>query len=431
MLKLGPIGKGTVIEVKTNKGVRFIARWNAFVIVNGVRKRVLGGTHQLGPKVAQHVPGLKSIKQAKDLWDGVRPTIFVKQQPVVGFVSNHDEATVPFGKTGIFKGSAQMKVRDFITLVYEPRREKGLQPNSLANWEYYRNTFINPYFGDYTITEMNDEELIRSFMEHVADGGYMLPTATKVYTYVKAILSTANVLGLIMGNASRLAPVAMRIPKRIKQATSQPALTLDEFVALHEVLPTQRDKNIAGLLFYCGLRRSEWSAVKNKDIVLVSGTYRLMLDRAFDSRSHRVIEWNGVQGVNEGNAKQVLVIPTHLAGDLLAMNCKPDEYLFATRNGKPLIPTNWSEDVLKPAGQKISLPGISFHWFRRGHATDQHHDGVADKAIQKQMRHSKAETTRNVYMQQSDPQTVSAVSNLERRVLAKIAERKERANGAV
>ena len=39
---------------------------------------------------------------------------------------------------------------------------------------------------------------------------------------------------------------------------------------------------------------------------------------------------------------------------------------------------------------------------------------MQDKPIQGQLRHAKAEITRNVYMQQVDPKTYEAVVNLER-----------------
>jgi len=80
-----------------------------------------------------------------------------------------------------------------------------------------------------------------------------------------------------------------------------------------------------------------------------------------------------------------------------------------------IIPTNWIEDVLKPAGKKIGLPEISYYWSRRGDATVQH-QAVADKPIQSQLRHSKIETTRNIYMQQVAPETWKAVVDLERLV---------------
>ena len=75
--------------------------------------------------------------------------------------------------------------------------------------------------------------------------------------------------------------------------------------------------------------------------------------------------------------------------------------------------------MLTPAGVKAGVQNVTYHSFRRGHATVQHFDHKDDKAIQGQLRHSKAEITRDVYMQQVDPETWSAVVDLEGRLNAK------------
>src|ERR1017187_8030124 len=115
-----------------------------------------------------------------------------------------------------------------------------------------------------------------------------------------------------------------------------------------------------------------------------------------------------------------VVIPPKLASDLEGWRKYGDTngsdletFIFPTRNGTCLIPTNWIEDVLKPAGIAAGIPDVSPHWFRRGHATVQHHGGVHDKPIQGQLRHANPELTRNVYMQQVDPETWKAVVDLE------------------
>jgi hypothetical protein len=75
--KLGPIGKGFVKEVKTKSGTRYVARWNAFILQNGERKKVTCGPHELGPK-ASHGPGLKSLKDARKEWEKVYWSVFQK-----------------------------------------------------------------------------------------------------------------------------------------------------------------------------------------------------------------------------------------------------------------------------------------------------------------------------------------------------------------
>jgi hypothetical protein len=53
----------------------------------------------------------------------------------------------------------------------------------------------------------------------------------------------------------------------------------------------------------------------------------------------------------------------------------------------------------------------------------QHHEKVADKPIQGQLRHSKAETTRNIYMQHVSGEQYRAVVDLENTVQGMIDER--------
>jgi integrase len=91
----------------------------------------------------------------------------------------------------------------------------------------------------------------------------------------------------------------------------------------------------------------------------------------------------------------------------------PGCYVFPTRRGTCLIPTNWIDDVLQPACEKAGVPRYTPHAFRRGHATVQHFDGVKDKAIQGQTRHATVEVMRKVYVQQIDPETYGAVVQLE------------------
>jgi integrase len=131
-----------------------------------------------------------------------------------------------------------------------------------------------------------------------------------------------------------------------------------------------------------------------------------------------VKEWNAAI-----KAHGKVAVPPRLALDIEGWRkygdtngSDPESFIFPTRNGTCFIPTNWAEDVLKPAGVKANIPDISYHWFRRGHATVQHHSGVQDKPIQGQLRHSKAEITRNVYMQQVAAATWKAVVDLESKV---------------
>ncbi|HEU0119023.1 MAG TPA: site-specific integrase [Bryobacteraceae bacterium] len=406
-LNLGPVGKGFVKEVTTKKGTRFVARWNAFVMKDGERKKVTCGPYEIGPKVS-HGSGLKSLKDAQKEWDKVYWSVFQEHHPVTN-PSISDQA---------IEASEQMSVKDFITLMYESRRNDGLEENSLKNWEYYRDSFLLPFFGTYTISQMNNEDAIRQFMSSIATREFSEWVAKKCFTYVKAILDTARDLGITRGNAARLIPKNRRIPKGVKKSKVKPTLTIEQFVSLRAAIAKPRDRMIANLLFLCALRRSEVFPLKWKDLTKEGDIDILKIERSFCSRTHKIKEWAGKQA--GGSAVAVVALPPGLVVELNGWRqfgdsdgSDPEAFIFPTRNGTCLIPTNWIEDVLKPAGEKIGLPEVSLHWFRRSHATLQHHNNVADKPIQGQLRHSKAETTRNIYMQHVSPETAKAVVELE------------------
>jgi len=412
-LSLGPVGKGFVQEVATKKGTRFVARWNAFVMEGEERKKKTFGPHELGPKVS-HGPGLKSLADAKKEWDKVYWAVFQQHHP----------ATNPSLPPEAIEASSEMSVPDFISKMYESRRNEGLEENSLKNWEYYRDSFLLPFFGDMTISQMNNEDAIRRYMASIAAREFSEWVAKKCFTYVKAILDTARDIGITRGNAARLIPKNRRIPKGVKKSKVKPTLTIEQFVSLRSNIAKPRDRMIANLLFLCALRRSEVFPLKWKDLTKEGDIDILRIERSFCSRTHKIKEWAGKQA--GGSSVAVVALPPGLVRELDGWrqfgdsdSGDPDAFMFPTRNGTCLIPTNWIEDVLKPAGEKIGLPEVSLHWFRRSHATLQHHNNVADKPIQGQLRHSKAETTRNIYMQHVSPETAKAVVELEALVNAK------------
>jgi hypothetical protein len=52
----------------------------------------------------------------------------------------------------------------YLLQLIAPRKD-GWEENSRINWEYYRDSFLLPFFGELTITEMNDESVDPAFHE--------------------------------------------------------------------------------------------------------------------------------------------------------------------------------------------------------------------------------------------------------------------------
>jgi len=156
---IGPIGRGFVTEVKTASGTRYVARWNAYTLApDGSRKRITCGPHQLWFQIS-HGPGLKSLAEAKREWEKVYWTVFLKHHPELlrtAAIAN------PAGKV---RASGQTKVKDSLRPSGEPERTRVWKRNSRINWEYYRDAFLLPFFGEKTLAEMNDKSKVRAFMQ--------------------------------------------------------------------------------------------------------------------------------------------------------------------------------------------------------------------------------------------------------------------------
>lgn len=174
-VRIGPIGKEFVQEVKTKRhGTRFVARWNAYEQApDGSIRRVQCGPHELGSKVT-HGPGLKSLKEAQRAWDQIYRDVFKERHP---------DAYCAASVAGV-KASSKMTVADFIKQVWEP--ERAWEDNSRLNWEYYRDSFLLPFFGEITIGEMNDKERVKAFMKGIAEREFSDWTAKRRFRMRRA-----------------------------------------------------------------------------------------------------------------------------------------------------------------------------------------------------------------------------------------------------
>lgn len=71
----------------------------------------------------------------------------------------------------------------------------------------------------------------------------------------------------------------------------------------------------------------------------------------------------------------------------------PDDLVFASRNGTPLNERNLLRRVLKPAGEKLGIPWLSWHVFRHTPATLGEEIGVALSDRQAQVSHGDVRMT--------------------------------------
>jgi integrase len=80
-------------------------------------------------------------------------------------------------------------------------------------------------------------------------------------------------------------------------------------------------------------------------------------------------------------------------------DASPEAFIFPNADGGLLDPGNYRNRVLKPLAEALELPKLTFQVLRRTMATRAQNLGSV-KDIQSHLRHSRADTTANEYMQE-------------------------------
>jgi hypothetical protein len=173
-------------------------------------------------------------------------------------------------------------------------------------------------------------------------------------------------------------------------------------------MQSKRDQLMVKLLFLGALRRGELFGLRWHDYDGETIYVQRQITGLGDITSPKTRA--------KGIAK--VAIPTELQSDLnewkkWCPDPSPDAWMFPSRANTPLNAKNWYDRVLVPSGRAIGLSALSYHWFRRGHATEAHQLGTVDKNIQAQMRHGSPNVTRQIYMQNVAEGQKRAVNALE------------------
>jgi integrase len=88
--------------------------------------------------------------------------------------------------------------------------------------------------------------------------------------------------------------------------------------------------------------------------------------------------------------------------------------MFPSAAGKPINLDALAAEVIVPSITKVGVPWHGWHAFRRGLATNLHQLGVADKTIQRILRHANVAVTQACYIKTADSEVTSAMQQFER-----------------
>lgn len=137
---------------------------------------------------------------------------------------------------------------------------------------------------------------------------------------------------------------------------------------------------------YTGLRAGEIMGLRAED---------LDLERCILNVTQTA--WRGkTQTAKTKGSETSLPIPERLHG-LLVGQMPASGLLFTNRLGRPYSADKVVTDHLQPLLKKLGIPRAGFHAFRHMHTTLLLESGASPKVAQRQLRHSHARTTLEVY----------------------------------
>lgn len=279
-------------------------------------------------------------------------------------------------------------VGQFVESRFKPDVVWALKHAGQKHYDYVLRCHVLPAMGSMRLRDVTSDEaqfLLRSKI----DEGYSVQTATHIRNAISAVFNHAKLKRAYQGDNPTQ---GVRLPEMKRREAH--ALSFEQARALllglssptreMSLLSMMTSLNVAEML---GLRR-KWVNLTDQpkvaageilppfSLAVRENYYRGKFGSVKATSRRRIVPLS--VGVVE--ALRRLFEESKLKG--------PDDLVFASAKGSPLSERNLLRRVLKPAGEKLGMPWLSWHVFRHTHATFGERIGMALSDRQAQMGHS-------------------------------------------
>jgi len=222
---------------------------------------------------------------------------------------------------------------------------------------------------------------VQAYADALTAAGLAPASRVRALAAVKSLLTFAHRIGYTpanVGAAEKLPALKFRLAERIVSAETVAALIGAETNA--------RNRALLRVLYYGGVRESElvgltWVDVQERDAGAVQIT---------------------VYG--KGEKTRAVLLPPHAGADLLALRGGADANapVFVGRGGGALTAGQvWR--IVKAAGARVGVPGLSPHWLRHACASHALEAGVSSALVRDTLGHSSlAVTSRYLHARPGD-----------------------------
>lgn len=221
------------------------------------------------------------------------------------------------------------------------------------------------------------------------EAGYSVQTALHIRNVISAVFNCAKWRSVFVGeNPAR----GVRLPEMERKEAL--ALTFEQGKALLAELPSPVAE-MALVSMTCSLNVAELLGLRWKWINLTAEPVVVDTELLHPyTLAVRQNYYRGHFGSPKSKARRRNVpLSASLVGVLLGLQLRsefngPEDLVFVSKNGAPLVERNLTRRVLKAAGEKLKMPWLSWHVFRHSHSAYDEQIGLALSDRQAQMGHS-------------------------------------------
>jgi integrase len=241
-------------------------------------------------------------------------------------------------------------------------------------------------FGEFALDSF-DRFTLQTHLNDLA-GRYSQDRVKHARSYIKSIFDEAIEQEFLLRDPAR----KLKIPKNLRPKDKR-VLSWEQLRSILEHAG-RMDRVLLLLAITGALRPSElfglrWKSFDNRNTLSITETVYRRQIRPFGKTQRSLGD---------------IHLPDGLAAELLQWkrecpDASPDAFIFASEAGSAMDTANYRNRVLDPLAAQSGIPKLNFQILRRTMATRAQRLGSV-KDIQAHLRHSRADTTANEYMQE-------------------------------